>query len=51
MTKTEFMLIGFGQRLITIANYPNIQVATSKCFDITTDDKLSWNYHIEKLTK
>ena len=59
MTKTEFMLIGSGQRPNTIAASPSIfmngtqmkQVATMKSLDITINDKLSWNCHIEKLTK
>ena len=59
MTKTEFMLIGSGQRLNTIAASPSIlmndtrvkQVRTTKSLGITIDHKLSWNCHIEKLTK
>ena len=59
LTKTEFMLIGSGQRLNTIAASPSIlmngtrvkQVATTKSLRITIDDKLSWNCHIEKVTK
>ena len=59
MTKTEFMLIGSGQRLNTIAVSPSLlmngtrvkQVASTKSLGITIDDKLSWNNHIEKLTK
>ena len=59
MTKTEFMLIGSDQRLNTIAASPSIlmngtrvkQVASTKSLGITIDDKLSWNCHIEKLTK
>ena len=59
MTKTEFMQIGSGQRLNTIAASPSIlmndtrvkQVATTKSLGIITiDDKVSWNWHIEKLT-
>ena len=59
MTKTEFMLIGPGQKLDTIATSPSIlmngtrvrQVATAKSPGRTIDDKLSWNCNIEKLTK
>ena len=59
MTKTEFMLIGSGQRLNIIAASPSAlmngtqvkQVATTKSLGITIDDKLSGNCHIEKLTK
>lgn len=59
MTKTEFMLIGSGQRLNTIAASPSIlmngtrvkQVATTKSPGIPIDDKFSWNCHSEKLTK
>ena len=59
MTKTEFTLIGSGQRLNTIAASPSVlmnstqvkQVATTKSLGITIDDKLNWNCHIEKLTK
>lgn len=61
MTKTELMLIGFGQRLITIAiitpsmllNGTRVKYAgcNYEMFDITTDDKLSWNCHIENLAK
>ena len=59
MTKTEFMLIESDQRPNTIAASPSVlmnsthvkEVATTKSLGITTDDKLSWNCHIEKLTK
>jgi len=59
MTKTEFMLIGPGRRLNIIAASPSVsmtgtlvkQVATTKSLGITTDDKLSWNGHTEKLMK
>ena len=59
MTKTEFMLIGSGQRLNIIAASPSAlmngtqvkQVATTKSLGITIDDRLSGNCHIEKLTK
>ena len=51
MTKTEFMLIGSGQKPNTIAASPSIlmnstqvkHVATMKSLGITINDKLSWN--------
>ena len=59
LTKTEFMQIGSGQRLNTVTASPSVtmdgtrveQVVTTKPFGVTTDDKLSWNFHFEKLTK
>ena len=61
MTKTEFMLIRSGQRLNTIAASPSILMNAGysseagcnyeKSLGITTDDKLSWNCHIDKLTE
>ena len=48
MPKTEFMLIGSGQRLNILAASPSVtmngtrvkQVATSKSLGVTIDDKL-----------
>ena len=59
LTKTEFMLMGSGQRLNTVTASSSVtmdgtqveQVVTTKPFGVTTDDKLSWNFHFEKLTK
>lgn len=53
------MRIGSGQRLNTVTASPSVtmdgtrveQVVTTKPFGVTTDDKLSWNFHFEKLTK
>ena len=59
MTTTEFMLIGSGLRVNTIAASPSIlmngtrvkQVATTKSLGTTIDDKLSWNCNNKKQTK
>ena len=59
VTKTDFMVIRSGQRQNTLAASPSVtmngtrakQVATTKSLGVAIDDKLSWNYHIEKLTK
>ena len=48
-TKTEFMLMGSGQRLNTVTASSSVtmdgtqveQVVTTKPFGVTTDDKLS----------
>lgn len=49
LTKTEFMLMGSGQRLNTVTASSSVtmdgtqveQVVTTKPFGVTTDDKLS----------
>ena len=59
MTKTEFMLLGSRQRLITLTESPTLaindfqvsQVTTAKSLGVTIDDKLDWSGHIEKVTK
>ena len=59
MTKTEFMLIGSGQRLSTLTESPTFanndfqvsQVTTAKSLGVTIDDRLDWSGHIEKVTK
>ena len=59
MTKTEFMLIGSGQRLGTLTASPTTrmnstqvsQVTSTKSLGVIIDDRLDWHSHIEKLTK
>ena len=59
MTKTEFMLLGSGKRLSTHTESPTLavnqfqvsQVTTAKSLGVTTDDKLNWSDHIEKVAK
>ena len=58
-SKTEFMLIGSRQRLGTYDNSPKLiiggdvikQVSSVKSLGVHTDEKLSWNMHIEKIAK
>ena len=58
-TKTEFMLIGSRQRintfqstpLLVINNVPVKQVSHTKSLGVHIDENLSWNVHIEKLSK
>ena len=52
MTKTEWDLAKVAASPSILMNSSRVkQVATTKSLDITTDDKLSWNCHIEKITK
>ena len=59
MTKTEFMLIGSGQRLSTVTVSPALaindfrvtQVATSKSLGLTIDDNLDCGSRMEKIIK
>ena len=59
MTKTEFMLIGSRQRLITVTASPTLaindfrvtQVATAKSLGVTIDDNLDWGSHMKKIIK
>ena len=58
-TKTEFMLIGSRQRINTfqstpsfaINNVPVKQVSHTKSLGLHIEENLSWNVHIEKLSK
>ena len=58
-TETEFMLIGFRQRLRTLSeslelsidNVPIKQVSTTKSLGILIDDNMAWHSHIDKLSK
>ena len=59
MTKTEFLLIGSRQRLITVTVSPTLamndfrvtQVATAKSLGVTIDDNLDWGSHMKKIIK
>ena len=60
MTKTEFMLIGSRQRLIsTLTESPTFAindlqvslVSTVKSLGVTIDNRLDWSGHIKKVTK
>ena len=58
-TKTEFMLIGTRQRLSTLRNHPKPQingtpideVTSAKSLGVLIDSNLSWDEHINKITK
>ena len=57
MTKTEFMLIGYRQRLSTVTVSPTLaindfrvtRVATAKSLGVTIDDNLDWGSHMENI--
>ena len=59
MTKTEFLLIGSRQRLSTLERNPIIeinqfrikQVSTSKSLSVHIDGNLSWECHINEISK
>ena len=59
MTKTEFLLIGFKQRLlnftanptVTINQFPIKQVSTVKSLGVHIDENLTWECHINELSK
>ena len=59
MTKTEFLLIGSRQRLSTLQRNPIIeinkfqikQVSTSKSIGVHIDGNLSWECHINEISK
>ena len=57
-TKTEFLLIGSSQRLSTLERNPQIEmnkfpikVSTSKSLGVHIDGNLSWESHINKISK
>ena len=58
-SKTEFMLIGSRQRLMTVETVPSLtingasikQVSSTKSLGVLIDESLSWNAHIDKLSK
>ena len=58
-SKTEFMLIGSRQRLITFHNPPSLMidgapithVTSTKSLGVHIDQTLSWNVHVENLCK
>ena len=58
-SKTEFMLIGSRQRISTFHSAPNLridgvpldQVSHTKSLGVHIDENLSWNEHINKLSK
>jgi len=55
-SKTEFMLIGSRQRLVTYNTFPKLiiggdiikQVSWVKSMGVHIDENLSWNMHVEK---
>ncbi|KAL9979164.1 hypothetical protein ACROYT_G016784 [Oculina patagonica] len=59
MTKTEFILIGYRQRLsnltgsskVAINDFQVSQVKSAKSLGVIIDDRHDWSGHIEKLTK
>lgn len=59
MTKTEFMLIGSRQRLITVTLFPTLaindfrvtHVATAKSLGVTIDHNLDWGSPMKKIMK
>ena len=58
-SKTEFMLIGSRQRLRSFVHSPSLkiggaqisQVPSTKSLGIYIDENLTWNVHIENLSK
>jgi len=59
MTKTEFLLIGSKQRLLNsttnatvkINQFPIKQVSTVQSLGVHTDENLTWECHINELSK
>ena len=59
LSKTEFMLIGSRQRLTTFDSAPSLsidgvsikQVENTKSLGVHIDQNLSWNVHIDRVTK
>ena len=58
-SKTEFILIGSRQRLQTFSTPPSLfidnapihQVVSTKCLGVYVDENLSWDVHIDNITK
>ena len=60
IVKTEFMIIGSRQRLLTFDNQDvevcvdNKQISRvlkSKSLGLTIDENLTWKYHVDNITK
>lgn len=59
MTKTEYMLIGSGQRVGTLPDSPVLtvngavinKVSSTKSLGVIIDDRLNWSHHVEKVSK
>ena len=58
-SKTEFILIGSRQKLQTFSTPPSLfidnapihQVVSTKCLGVYVDENLSWDVHIDNITK
>ena len=58
-SKTEFMLTGSRQRLQTFNKTPSLiidiasmkQVSSTKSLGVYVDQNLSWNVHVDKISK
>ena len=59
MSKTEFLLIGSKQRLVnstakptaSINQFPIMQVSTVKSLGVHIDENLTWECHVNELSK